>query len=90
MQRNFEELTTELIRLPKRDRLEIVRFLLFLDDRSEDIDDVESSWEEEITRRVRAVETGSAIGVDYKTAIHEIERQNIFSSYTNVMKKLNS
>lgn len=75
MQRKFEELTKELIRLPKRDRLEIVRFLLFLDDRSEDINDVESSWEEEITRRVRAVKTGSAIGVDYKTAIHEIERR---------------
>lgn len=34
MQQNIERLTTELIGLPKRERLEIVRFLLFLDNRS--------------------------------------------------------
>jgi hypothetical protein len=34
MQPSIESLTTELIALPKRERLEIVRFLLFLDSRS--------------------------------------------------------
>ena len=51
MQRNIEDLTTELIRLPKRERLEIVRFLLFLDNRSLDSDDIDSAWEKEITDR---------------------------------------
>lgn len=38
MPRNFEEITKELIMLPKRERLEIVRFLLFLDSRYLDTD----------------------------------------------------
>ncbi len=61
MKRNIEDLTTELIRLPKRERLEIVRFLLFLDNRSLDSDDIDSAWEKEITDRVRAVDKGTAL-----------------------------
>ena len=57
MQLNIEDLTTELIKLPRRERLEIVRFLLFLDNRSSDSDDIDSAWEKEIGDRVRAVET---------------------------------
>nr|VFK58572.1 MAG: hypothetical protein BECKTUN1418F_GA0071002_11478 [Candidatus Kentron sp. TUN]VFK66995.1 MAG: hypothetical protein BECKTUN1418E_GA0071001_11279 [Candidatus Kentron sp. TUN] len=49
MRRDIEALTTELIGLPKRERLEIARFLLFIDNRSSDSDDIESVWEEEIT-----------------------------------------
>ncbi len=62
MQRNIERLTTELIGLPKRERLEIVRFLLFLDNRSSDFDDADSAWEKEITDRIRAVDEGTAVG----------------------------
>ena len=51
MQQNIEDLTTELIRLPKRERLEIVRFLLFLDNRSLDSDDIDSAWEKESSPR---------------------------------------
>jgi hypothetical protein len=76
MQRNFEEITKELIMLPKRERLEIVRFLLFLDSRSLDTD-VESAWEEEIMDRVRAVDEGKATGVDYNKAMKEIEQRFI-------------
>ncbi|WP_304511807.1 addiction module protein [Desulfobacula sp.] len=73
MQQNFEEITKGLIRLPKRERLEIVRFLLFLDSRSLDTD-IESAWEEEIMDRVRAVDEGKATGIDYNKAIKEIEQ----------------
>ncbi|SLM30171.1 hypothetical protein MTBBW1_2130066 [Desulfamplus magnetovallimortis] len=45
MQRKIEDITTELIRLPKRDRLEIVNFLLFLDNRSLDSDETDAYWE---------------------------------------------
>ncbi len=76
MQRNFEEITKELIILPKRERLEIVRFLLFLDSRSLDTD-VESAWEEEIMDRVRAVDEGKATGIDYNKAMKEIEQRFI-------------
>ena len=75
MKRNIEDLTTELIRLPKRERLEIVRFLLFLDSRSLDSDDIDSAWEKEITDRVRAVDEGTAIGIDYNQAMQKIEKR---------------
>ena len=74
MKRNIEKVTKELIMLPKRERLEIVRFLLFLDNRSLDYD-IESSWEEEIMDRVRAVDEGKAIGIDYNKAMQEIEQR---------------
>ena len=64
MKRNIEDLTTELIRLPKRERLEIVRFLLFLDNRSQDSEGIDSAWEQEITDRIRAIDNGTAIGMD--------------------------
>ena len=75
MQRNIERLTTELIGLPKRERLELARFLLFLDNRSLDSDDVDSSWEQEITDRVRAVDEGTATGIDYDAAMRKIEQR---------------
>jgi len=75
MQRNIENLATELIRLPKRERLEIVRFLLFLDNRCLDSDDIDSLWEKEITDRVRAVDEGTAIGIDYDKAMQKIEKR---------------
>jgi len=73
MQRSIEEIASELIQLPKRERLEIARFLLFLDNRSFDSSDVSSDWEQEITDRVRAVEDGTAIGIDYEKAKKQIE-----------------
>jgi hypothetical protein len=72
MQRAIEDITAELIRLPKRDRLEIVRFLLFLDNRPSDADDVEAAWEKEISDRVLAVKEGTAIGIDYDEAMKMI------------------
>lgn len=75
MKRNIEDLTSELIRLPKRERLEIVRFLLFLDNRSLDSEDVDSAWEQEITDRISAVDNGTAIGIDYDQALKTIEKR---------------
>jgi hypothetical protein len=74
MQRNIEDLTIELIRLTKRERLEIIRFLLFLDSRALDSDDFDSTWEKEITDRIRAVDEGTAIGIDYDKAMQKIEQ----------------
>ena len=75
MHENIENLTTELIRLPKRERLEIVRFLLFLDNKSDDSNNVDSYWEKEITDRVRAVNKGTAIGLNFDEAIQKIEKR---------------
>lgn len=76
MQRNLEEITKELIVLPKRERLELVRFLLFLDSRSLD-NEIESAWEDEIMDRVRAVDEGKAAYFDYNEAMKEVEQQYI-------------
>jgi hypothetical protein len=78
MQRTIEDITAELIRLPKQDRLEIARFLLFLDNRPSDADDVEAAWEKEIADRVLAVKEGTAIGIDYDEAMRKIDER--FSS----------
>ncbi|NTW54773.1 MAG: addiction module protein [Chlorobaculum sp.] len=78
MQRTIEDITAELIRLPKQDRLEIVRFLLFLDNQPSDADDVEAAWEMEISDRVLAVEEGTATGIDYDEAMRKIDER--FSS----------
>jgi hypothetical protein len=75
MQRNIKTLTTELIELPKKERLEIVRFLLFPDTPSLDSDGIESVWEKEISDRVRAVDEGTAIGIDYDTAMKKLEKR---------------
>ncbi|MBF0202454.1 MAG: addiction module protein [Desulfamplus sp.] len=77
MLQNIEEITTELIKLPKRERLEIVRFLLFLDNRSPDTNSVDSAWEKEIADRVRAVDEGKAIGIDYDEAMQRIKKRFI-------------
>ncbi len=75
MQRDIEEIIYELIGLPRRERLEIARFLLFLDRHSSDVNDVESSWAKEITSRVQAVENGSAEAMDYETALQNIAKR---------------
>jgi len=85
MHRTIENLTTELIRLPKRERLEIVRFILFLDNRSLDSDDIDSAWEKEITDRVRAVDEGTAIGIDYDKAMQKIEKQKKYYYFKQII-----
>jgi len=75
MERPIEDITTELIRLPKKDRLEIAKFLLFLDNRSSDSNDIDSVWEKEILNRVQAVDEGRAIGIDFDKAMEKIEKR---------------
>jgi hypothetical protein len=76
MQPSIESLTTELITLPKRERLEIVRFLLFLDSRSVgNSNDVDSMWEKEISKRVRSVDEGVAVGMDFDESMQKIEQR---------------
>ena len=75
LQRDIEALTAELISLPKRERLEIVRFLLFLDNKMSDTNNVDSEWEEEIVNRIHEVDNGKAVGIDFNEAKLKIEKQ---------------
>jgi hypothetical protein len=72
MPTDIEDLTSKLIQLPKRQRLEIARFLLFLDSQPPDFDDATSSWEAEIAARIRAVKDGSAASLDYSEAMRKV------------------
>jgi len=74
MHQTIEGLTSQLMQLPKRERLEIARFLLFLDNRS-NATDVESTWEQEILDRVQAVDAGTATGIDYNEALKILEKR---------------
>jgi len=75
MQRTIEDITTELIRLPKKDRLEIARFLLFLDNRPRETNDTDAAWKQEISDRVLAVNERTATGVDYDEAMKKIDER---------------
>jgi len=74
IQPSIEEITKNLFSLSKKERLEIARFILFLDNQSLDID-VESLWENEIIDRARAVDEGTAIGIDFNKALEKIEKR---------------
>jgi hypothetical protein len=63
MKKTVEDITAELSRLSREDRLEIAHFLLSLDDGLDP--ETASSWDDEITERVKAVEEGRARGIDY-------------------------
>lgn len=55
--------------------MEIARFLLFLDNPSLDSSGVDAVWEQEIAERVRAVDEGKAIGIDYDELMDNIENR---------------
>ena len=65
MAANIEELTRELIELPRHHRLALVRLLLDLD-RPGTSEEIDSVWEEEIRARVKAVDEGRAVGISYE------------------------
>ena len=74
MHRNIEEITKEVINLPKIDRLNLVKTILDLDSQSSD-NDVEAQWQEEITNRIHAVENGNAAGINFEDSIINIRNR---------------
>ena len=67
----IEEITKEIVDLPRHQRLALVRLLLDLDKPggSADIDD---AWDEEIRARVKAIDEGRAVGIPYEDIRNEI------------------
>jgi hypothetical protein len=72
MPTTIEQITKSIINLSNKERLEIARMILFLDNQSSDVD-TDPDWEKEILERVNAIEQGTAIGLDYNKAIDEIK-----------------
>lgn len=65
MAASIEEITKEVVELPRHQRLALVRLLLDLDQPGSNTD-VDGAWDEEIRARVKAVDEGRAVGIPYE------------------------
>jgi putative addiction module component (TIGR02574 family) len=65
MAAGIEEITKEIVELPRHQRLALIRLLLDLDQPGTS-DEIERAWDEEIRARVKAVDEGRAVGVPYE------------------------
>jgi putative addiction module component (TIGR02574 family) len=64
MATSIEEITKEIVDLPRHQRLALVRLLLDLD-RPGSGEEIDAAWDEEIRARVKAVDEGRVTGVPY-------------------------
>ena len=65
MAADIEEITKEIVELPRHQRLALLRLLLDLD-RPGTSDEIESAWDDDIRARVKAVDEGRAVGMPYE------------------------
>ncbi len=65
MAASIEEITKEVVELPRHQRLALVRLLLDLDQPGTN-DEIDSAWDEEIRARVKAVDEGRATGIPHE------------------------
>jgi hypothetical protein len=74
MAASIEEITKEIVELPKHQRLALLKLLLDMD-RSRDDQSVVGVWDEEIRARVKAVDEGRAVGIAYEQIREEMARR---------------
>ena len=74
MAASIEEITKEIVGLPRHQRLALVKLLLDLD-RSHADPGIEDAWDEEIRARVKAVDEGRAVGIPYEQIREEMARR---------------
>ena len=65
MATSIEEITKEVVDLPRHQRLALIRLLLDLD-RPGSGDEIDAAWDEEIRARVKAVDEGRVAGIPYE------------------------
>ncbi len=65
MAADIEEITKEIVELPRHQRLALLRLLLDLE-RPGTSDEIESAWDDEIRASVKAVDEGRAVGMPYE------------------------
>lgn len=73
MPRAFAELTKEALELAPAQRLELAASLLESTDSRQE-SEVEAAWDEEILRRLQAIEEGREIGVSLEEAMQKADR----------------
>ena len=74
MAANIEEISREIVELPKHQQLALLKLLLDLD-RSYADQGTEGAWDEEIRARVKAVDEGRAVGIPYEQVREEMARR---------------
>ena len=74
MAMSIEEITRELVDLPRHERLALMRLLLDLDQPRSD-GEIENEWDSEIRARVKAVDEGRVTGANYQEIKHEIAKR---------------
>ncbi len=74
MSETFEQVTKEAMQLGRRQRLALAGFLLELEAATDDAG-VDAAWEEEIRARIRAVDSGAAVGIPYEDVLREAEKR---------------
>ena len=72
MTTTLESITKQVIHLSPQQRIALASFLLELDSASGDVM-VERAWEEEIEARIRAVDSGNAVGIPYAEVMRDAE-----------------
>ncbi|MCD8483637.1 MAG: addiction module protein [Verrucomicrobia bacterium] len=72
MSKTFEEISRYSLQLPRNQRLALARFLLDLDNPSDD-PEVEDLWHSEILKRARAVELGTTQGLAYGEVLGKVD-----------------
>jgi putative addiction module component (TIGR02574 family) len=76
MATSIEQITKEIIDLPRHQRLTLVRLLLDLDQPGKG-DEIEAAWDEEIRARVKAVDEGRVTGIAYDQIKKEVTNRFI-------------
>ena len=68
MTATLEEITKTALQLPMKQRIALAGFLLETEDISSH-PEVDAAWEHEILERIKAVDSGSVIGVSYESVM---------------------
>lgn len=71
MATSIEEITKEVVELPRHQRLALIRLLLDLD-RPGKTEEIDAAWDEEIRARVAAVDDGRVEGISYEQIKQEM------------------
>jgi len=74
MAASIEEITKEIVGLPRHQRLALAKLLLDLD-RSHADPGIDGAWDEEIRARVKAVDEDRTVGIPYEQIREEMARR---------------
>ena len=76
MVKPLSEVTKDALELPQGERLRLARILLDISDAPSDpSSEVEAAWEEEISRRIKAIDCGETKGIPVEEVFRKLDYQ---------------